>query len=555
MIRRIQVWFRRQWASFSYIGLTLGTLFFCASLAPSLLPRDYVVQGLESGIASAVGYGLGVCVAWLWKSLELPSPSAKLARIIRGITTVCLCCVVVVALQRATVWANSIRGLMEMPPIHSVYAPYVVLIAMVAAVVVIMLARVFWASCNFVDGQLKRVLPPRISYWSSVLLISLALLTVTTKFVIKQVLMLADKAFLEIDGLVDEGIEQPSDARASGSDESIIEWDLIGRRGKEFIVSGPSEEQIGAFLGRKAMRPLRVYVGLGCGETPQERADLALEELIRVGGFDRSVLVVANPTGTGWLQPGAVDTLEFLHGGDTAIVSMQYSYLPSWLTLLVDPEGSRDSARTLFDEIYRHWRDLPRDYRPRLYLHGLSLGAYGSETCADLFTLFEDPIQGAVWSGPPFPSTDWSAITRARNADSPAWLPTFRDGRMVRFTGRENALDRTADRWGPMRFVYIQHASDPMTFFAPELLYQRPEWLIGQRGPDVSPYMTWYPAITFLQVGFDLPLATSVPEGYGHNIAAASYLDAWIEVTQPEDWSDADTLRLKQMFAETPIEL
>ena len=81
---------------------------------------------------------------------------------------------------------------------------------------------------------------------------------------------------------------------------------------------------------------------------------------------------------------------------------------------------------------------------------------------------------------------------------------------MVRFTGRQNALDRAGDRWGPMRFVYIQHASDPMTFFSPDLLLRRPAWLNGKRGPDVSPYLDWYPIVTFLQIGFDLPMALGI---------------------------------------------
>jgi uncharacterized membrane protein len=104
-------------------------------------------------------------------------------------------------------------------------------------------------------------------------------------------------------------------------------------------------------------------------------------------------------------------------------------------------------------------------------------------------------------------------------------------------------------RWGPIRFVFIQHASDPMTFFAPDLLYRKPDWLVGQRGPDVSPYLRWYPIVTFLQAGFDIPMATTVPHGYGHNFAPSSYIDAWIEVTQPESWTPADTARLKQLFA------
>ena len=100
-----------------------------------------------------------------------------------------------------------------------------------------------------------------------------------------------------------------------------------------------------------------------------------------------------------------------------------------------------------------------------------------------------------------------------------------------------------------MRFVYLQYASDPMIFFSPDLLLRAPDWLIDQRGPDVSPYLTWYPLLTFLQIAFDLPMATSVPIGYGHNYAPAHYVDAWIAVTAPSDWSADDTTRLKQAFA------
>jgi uncharacterized membrane protein len=262
------------------------------------------------------------------------------------------------------------------------------------------------------------------------------------------------------------------------------------------------------------------------------------------------VLVVATPTGTGWLDPGGVDTLEYLHAGDTAIVSMQYSYLPSWITILVDPDHSQDSALALFDAVYGHWKTLSRDSRPKLYLHGLSLGSMGSAASADLLTVFEDPIHGALWSGPPFPNAHWARATTARNPDSPMWLPTFRDGSLLRFTGRECTL-HGGRRWGPMRLVYIQHASDPMTFFSPELLYRRPDWLVGARGPDVSPYLRWYPIVTFLQIGFDVPMATSVPTGYGHNYAPSSYIDAWVEITQPPAWDAEATIRLKERFGES----
>ena len=212
---------------------------------------------------------------------------------------------------------------------------------------------------------------------------------------------------------------------------------------------------------------------------------------------------------------------------------------------------ARVMQRTLFSmTIYDYWKTLPKAERPKLYVHGLSLGSLGSESSFDLFTVFEDPIQGGLWSGPPFPSRVWAELTRERNPDSPSWLPTFRDGSIVRFTGREDSLNQWGDRWSPMRFVYIQHASDPMIFFEPELFYRKPEWLVGERGPDVSPYLRWYPIVTFLQTAFDLPMATSVPHGYGHNYAAASYIDAWIAVTDPTNWKPEDTVRLKVLFAE-----
>jgi uncharacterized membrane protein len=72
---------------------------------------------------------------------------------------------------------------------------------------------------------------------------------------------------------------------------------------------------------------------------------------------------------------------------------------------------------------------------------------------------------------------------------------------------------------------------------------------VGKRGPDVSPYLRWYPIVTFLQAAFDLRMSTSVPAGYGHNFDAASYIDAWISVTSPEAWSLGDSKRLKLLFA------
>jgi uncharacterized membrane protein len=294
------------------------------------------------------------------------------------------------------------------------------------------------------------------------------------------------------------------------------------------------------------MEPIRVYVGLPAAETPGERARLALEELKRVGAFARAALVVITPTGTGWVDPPAIDTLECLFHGDVASVAQQYSYLSSPLSLLVEPDYGADAARALFGEIYGYWITLPKDRRPKLYLHGLSLGAKNSERTMALYDLLGDPVQGALWSGPPFSSSLWRSLTEERNPDSPSWLPRFRNGSFARFMNQDGGNVPSDTPWGPTRIVYLQYASDPVTFFDFRYFYRPPPWLSEPRGPDVSPELRWHPVVTALQLGVDAAVSTETPVGYGHVFAAQHYIDAWLEVTGVSDWSPTDIARLKR---------
>jgi uncharacterized membrane protein len=530
--------------SFSFVGLVFAALFFAASVTPSLLPRVYGVQGVLSAFALAIGYGVGVGLQWMYRFLELPEPGGRLRSISKWVT-VCVVAVVFMAfVWRMTLWQNSIRNIMEMPPLVTAYPYRVVSIAILLGVLLVGAARLFRTCGNFVAFKLDRFIPRRIALAVGYALVIAFIVFVTNEVIASRLLASADAFFLQVDRFVGDELQQPTDPLQTGSGASLVSWQSIGKQGKAFLTTGPTTEDIREFYTHGAIRPIRVYVGMRSRETPEERAELALAELNRVGGFERSVLVVATPTGTGWLDPSAVDSLEYLHGGDTAIVGIQYSYLPSWITLLVDPQRSIESAIALFDEIYSHWKTLPASSRPKLYLHGLSLGSLGSERSLDLLTIFEDPIHGAVWSGPPFPSQRWRQIVAHRNAASPPWLPTFRDQRILRFTAQKNALD-TGRPWGALRAVYIQYASDPMIWFSPDLAWIRPDWLKGERGPDVSPHLRWYPIVTFLQIAFDLTMATAVPIGYGHNYAPSSYMDAWIAVTQPRGWTPHDIARLR----------
>jgi Alpha/beta-hydrolase family len=122
--------------------------------------------------------------------------------------------------------------------------------------------------------------------------------------------------------------------------------------------------------------------------------------------------------------------------------------------------------------------------------------------------MIADPIAGALWSGPPFESRVWRSITENRNAGSPAWLPQFRDSRFVRFMNQNGPTVPADTPWGPTRVVYLQYASDPIVLFGYRDAYQRSVWMNPPRGPDVSPYLRWYPVVTMLQLALDMAVAT-----------------------------------------------
>lgn len=540
------------WHSLSGIGLLLGTLFFAAALTPTLVPRTYLTQGVLAGACFALGYGIGVFWRWLWAYLELPEPQDKLRFRANNVIAVLCVAVALYFLWNTAAWQNSIRQLMQMEPVTSAHPIKLTFIALVTFVALLALARFFREVATFATARIRRFVPRRVANVIGAGLALLLFWLLANDMVFRLALEAADSSYREYDALIEPERPQPASAAKTGSSASLIAWDDLGRAGREFITTGPSAEAIGAFTQRPATEPIRVYVGLNAAETPEERAKLTLDELKRVGAFERRLLVVITPTGTGWVDPAAIDSLEYLSDGDVASVAQQYSYLSSPLSLIAEPEYGEEAARALFRAVYAYWTTLPKDRRPLLYLHGLSLGAMNSEKSAQLFEMLGDPIAGALWSGPPFASQGWRRITDGRNEGSPAWLPQFRDGSFVRFMNQNGLAAPAPASWGPMRVVYLQYASDSITFFDYRDLYRAPAWMTEPRGPDVSPELTWYPIVTMLQLALDMAVATATPIGHGHVYAPEHYVDAWIEVTGAGPWTPEAITRLKQHLKVVP---
>jgi uncharacterized membrane protein len=526
----------------SRTGVVVGALFFALSLLPSLLPRAPYLQGVVSGVTLMVGYGLGAGGQALWSYLGIPTLRGRARTITLAVLLGFIGLLTVRAAWQQVGWQNDLRERFGMDPVSPTTWPVIALVTLAVAALLLVVARSLRLLFGTVGRWLARKLPRRLAWVIGVTALVLLFWTLLTGVLVNGFFAGANAMFSVRDDATDPGVSQPVAAERSGSPDSLVAWDTLGRMGRRFTGWGPTVEQLNAFHGGGAKLPVRAYVGLQSADTLQERADLLLAELRRSGAFDREVLVVATTTGTGFLDANGIEPLEYAFNGDTAIAGVQYSYLPSWISLLADQEAVRETSRVVFDTVHEYWATLPADDRPALYLYGLSLGSHGVESILSSPNILNEPIAGALMSGPPFVNPLHDEVTDTRQPGTPPWQPIYREGSTIRFTAEQYGLDKGSAPWGPTRLVYLQHNSDPVVFFDQRLAFEEPDWLLeGQRGPDISPNMAWVPLVTMWQVALDLPGAGAVPEGFGHLYTARANLDAWLGITQAEGWTPQRT--------------
>ena len=175
--------------------------------------------------------------------------------------------------------------------------------------------------------------------------------------------------------------------------------------------------------------PIRIFVGLdsaafggrACRSRPQGTGqDRCLQT--------REVLLVVSPTGTGYVNYQAVESLEYLTRGDCATVTLQYSKRPSPLSL-GRVEVGRKQNEMLFLSLWERFEKMEPSERPRLVVFGESLGAHTSQ---DAFVhrgtrgLQDRGIDSALWIGTPFAS-EWKSevLGRARHDTDTALVGQF----------------------------------------------------------------------------------------------------------------------------------
>jgi uncharacterized membrane protein len=519
----------------------------CLSFTPSLLPRGGIIQGVVFGITAAIGYGLGVWAASIWRAFadrDSRRPRRWAWRtffIVGGV-------LYVVSFGLGQYWQYLIRQMMGVTDYN---IPLVVASPFIAAAVfclILLIGRGLRGLYRWAAKQLDRWIGARAARgigW--VLVVGLTYLVVSG-LLLQGFVNVMNNAYSLRDTMTAAGIKKPATSLRSGGSGSVIPWNSLGWQGRNFIGKGPSVSDIAKFTGHPAMEPIRIYAGLASANGAEAQAALAVRDLQRAGGFDRKNLVVVTTTGSGWVDPALVDSFEYLSGGDCATVAIQYSYLPSWISYLVDQSKALAAGRALFDAVYGAWVKLPADHRPRLFVAGESLGSFGGEAAFTGENDIANRTSGALFVGPPNFNTLFRQFSDHRDPGSPEVQPVYQDGRTVRFSNDPaTAIPPQGQPWNGTRVLYLMHPSDPIVWWSPHLIWSEPDWISETPGEDVLKGIIWLPFLTFWQVTADLPFATGVPGGHGHSYTA-EYVNGWNAVMRPAGVTPQDLTRLREII-------
>ncbi len=509
------------------------------AISPSLLPHTWPVVAANVAICQGVGHVAGTAISELLRGVRALSPLPAHPRAHRTVNSVLhlgMSAVTVATFvssrRRHNAQVELVEGREELELAKSLAGITVGTLGYGALLAVGEALQVLIDVFNIVLG--KRL--PALASWPLAIAGGAAVsILLTDRVVVRNFLSRVYRKAEKLDREFLVGAPRPRERERSGSPASLEPWSTMGRQGRAVVSGGPRKRDIELLFddGGEAREPIRVFIGLDEGRTTEDMVQLALAELDRTRAWERSHLAIMSAAGTGWINDFHTSGFEFVGRGDTAIVAMQYSYLPSVYSYLADRESPTRSARLLIDAIQARLSTLPKHKRPKLYLGGESLGAYGVCDASDSAEDFLNGVTGAVFSGAPGFTRVHGELTRGRDYGSPQRLPVVDGGRHIRFCAHPDHLDHDfsgdtyANEWETPRAVFAQHASDPVVWWDWSLAWRAPDWLKepGSRSRpapaaqrlDVPDTMRWAPFITFWQVGIDQLTSQNCPSPHGHN--------------------------------------
>ena len=511
----------------SFLGVIAALAMYAVSVAPSLMARSWAWHAVASGVLVSCGYVAGVVIqnvgariiAMTGLTIRASEPVEIGFRVcIAALFAIWWLYAVIQSYRRACVAAR----LVNMP--GETFGEY--LLGTVGTVVIAWTLIMIVTGMNHLGRMLVTMLDGYMPRPAAVLL-GVAILVALMFFLTSNVILRGGIGFFrhhaeQMNTRTARGIYKPFVPERSASPASPVTWESVGGQGRVFLGRGPSRLDIAQVTGGEAMEPIRVYSGMPTGGAGIEQAAATVvAELRRTGAFDRAVILIAASTGSGWVDEWQVQPLEFLTRGNCATASLQYSYVPSALNWLTGLEPAQEASAALFRAVRAELDTMDEADRPALFVCGESLGAFASQSVFSSVEEALSQVDGALWVGTPAFTPMHAELTAARHKGSPEVAPVVYNGRRVRFVNepsdlRTDLYGRELGPWGFPRFVYAQHASDPVVWWNRKMLWMQPDWLRERAGRDVSPFVEFTRFVTFIQVLADLPVAGTAPGGHGH---------------------------------------
>ncbi len=322
-----------------------------------------------------------------------------------------------------------------------------------------------------------------------------------------------------------EKIEQayskvPENEFVSGGPTSRSPFDELGLQGRRYVTDVVTPDLIEETLGEPAVaHPIRAYIGYNSEPLYSTgRAEMALEELDRLGAFDRKYLLLFSPTGTGWVDQTMIESAEILSRGDIATCCIQYGRSPSFLAVQKVALG-RQQFRQLLWGVTQRLAERSPDERPKVLVFGESLGAWSSSDVVmhrGIEGFDHYGIDRALWFGLPG-LAKWSK--NGMRDGSSTLVP---EGTVGTFDNFDEFVALSEEEKERLRAVILDHDNDPIAQVSLRLAVKEPPWLRTQdRGRNVPTEMQWTPMLTFIQVAVDAMNAMKVIPGefksFGHD--------------------------------------
>jgi uncharacterized membrane protein len=548
-----RTWFRlRHWVlNLPRFPVALSFLGYLASDTPSLLPRPWYFQGLIGGISALIFYVVGLILQEIWQLFARWSGfrmtiRSKARTVLRRIWYVLVLLAVLAYPFVNAAWHSYVTAYVGEQPPGPLYPLASILTAIVVAALFIGIYHLFAKLTHWVTGRVeRRVVRVAIARLVAIVVTIAVVAAVLDQVVIRGLLLAAKEQADAVNKSTPAGVFAPASPLRSGGPGSLVSFDSIGADGKTFISSGPNAARISVVTrDDDAQEPIRVFASVDKDRNLEDTKNLVMAEMDRTKAWDRKAILVVTSTSTGFVNEWAAESFEYLLHGDSAIITMQYSTLPSALGLLTARDEPPKVGRLLFKAVAAKVAALPQNQRPKLYAGGESLGAYGGNGAFDSPEDMLAQVDGALWTGAPSFTDNHEALTAQRAFGSTVVNPAIGNGLHFRFASE--AAELTADEyghklgpWNPPRVVYLQHDSDPVVWWSTDLILNTPQWLDETREPGTPmSYMSWMPFVTFWQVTADMAMSNTVPGGYGHRYYETETVPAWAGIMGMDPTAD-----------------